>query len=42
MIPAFVRQLRYEDYFIKRELPPTAKPYREELSPGLAAGVSAG
>ena len=31
MIPAFLRQLRYEDYFIKRELPPTAKPYREEL-----------
>jgi fatty acid desaturase len=31
MIPAFLRQLRYEDYFLKRELPPTAKPYREEL-----------
>jgi fatty acid desaturase len=31
MIPAFLRQLRYEDYFIKRELPPTAKPYREDL-----------
>jgi fatty acid desaturase len=31
MIPAFLRQLRYEDYFVKRELPPTAKPYREEL-----------
>jgi fatty acid desaturase len=31
MIPAFLRQLRYEDYFIRRELPPTAKPYREEL-----------
>ena len=29
--PAFLRQLRYEDYFIKRELPPTAKPYREEF-----------
>ena len=28
MIPAFLRQLRYEDYFIKRELPPTARPYR--------------
>jgi fatty acid desaturase len=42
MIPAFVRQLRYEDYYVKRELPPTAKPYRGELSPGLAAGVSAG
>lgn len=31
MIPAFLRQLKYEDYFLKRELPPTAKPYREEL-----------
>jgi fatty acid desaturase len=31
MIPAFLRQLRYEDHFLKRELPPTAKPYREEL-----------
>lgn len=31
MVPAFLRQLRYEDYFLKRELPPTAKPYREEL-----------
>jgi hypothetical protein len=27
----FLRQLRYEDYFVKRELPATAKPYREEL-----------
>ena len=31
MVPAFLRQLRYEDYFIKRELPATAKPYREDL-----------
>ncbi|MBI4923482.1 MAG: fatty acid desaturase family protein [Devosia nanyangense] len=31
MVPAFLRQLRYEDYFVKRALPPTAKPYREEL-----------
>jgi fatty acid desaturase len=29
IIPAFVHQLRYEDYFIKRELPPTARPYRQ-------------
>lgn len=28
MIPAFLRQLRNEDYFLKRELPPTARPYR--------------
>ncbi|MFB9981316.1 fatty acid desaturase family protein [Mesorhizobium kowhaii] len=31
MIPAFLRQLRNEDYFVKRELPPTARPYREEF-----------
>ena len=31
MIPAFRRQLRNEDYFLRRELPPTAKPYREEF-----------
>jgi len=30
-IPAFLRQLRYEDYFVKRELPSTAKPYRDEF-----------
>ena len=31
MIPAFLRQLRYEDYYLRRELPPTARPYREDL-----------
>jgi fatty acid desaturase len=31
MIPAFMRQLRYEDFYVRRELPPTARPYREEL-----------
>jgi fatty acid desaturase len=31
MIPAFLRQLRYEDYFIKRELPATARPYRHAV-----------
>jgi fatty acid desaturase len=40
MMPAFWRQLRNEDYFLKRELPPTARPYREEfhaeLSPAAA------
>jgi fatty acid desaturase len=29
MVPAFLRQLRNEDYFLKRELPSTARPYRE-------------
>ncbi|MEO6012160.1 MAG: fatty acid desaturase family protein [Devosia sp.] len=31
MVPAFLRQLRYEDYFVRRNLPPTARPYRDEL-----------
>ena len=31
MVPAFLRQLRHEDYFVRRELPPTARPYREEF-----------
>ena len=29
--PVLLRQLRNEDCFLKRELPPTAKPYREEF-----------
>ena len=29
--PALKRQLRYEDFFVKRQLPPTAKPYRAEF-----------
>ncbi len=40
MVPAFLRQLRNEDYFLKRELPPTAKPYREEFhSESVAAAA---
>lgn len=31
MIPAFLRQLRNEDYFVKRDLPAGARPYREDL-----------
>lgn len=29
--PALKRQLRYEDYFLRRSLPASAKPYREDL-----------
>jgi fatty acid desaturase len=29
--PVLLRQLRYEDFYLKRELPPTAKPYRAEF-----------
>jgi fatty acid desaturase len=31
MIPVLLRQLRNEDFFLKRELPATARPYREDL-----------
>lgn len=31
MVPVLLRQLRSEEFFLKRELPPTAKPYREEF-----------
>jgi fatty acid desaturase len=31
MLPAWGRQLRGEDYFLVRKLPPTAKPYRPEF-----------
>lgn len=30
-LPVLKRQLAYEDFFLKRDLPPTAKPYREEF-----------
>ena len=29
--PVILRQLRYEDYYLKRDLPPTARPYREDF-----------
>lgn len=29
ILPVWMRQLKNEDYFLKRELPPTAKPYKE-------------
>jgi fatty acid desaturase len=40
MIPAFLRQLRNEDYFLKRELPPTARPYREEFHGDAVAAAA--
>ena len=29
--PVLLKQLRYEDYYLRRELPPVARPYREEF-----------
>src|SRR5208283_2445762 len=40
MIPAFIRQLRDEDYSIRRELPPTARPYR--AAPQLSSAGASG
>ncbi|PZQ95978.1 MAG: fatty acid desaturase [Cereibacter sphaeroides] len=40
MWPALLRQLRNEDYFLKRDLPPTARPYRGDFhlsAPSLVA-----
>jgi fatty acid desaturase len=40
MWPALKRQVAGEDYFLKRELPPSAKPYREDFHlyvPGMMA-----
>lgn len=31
MWPALKRQIRYEGFFLKRDFPPTAKPYREDF-----------
>lgn len=38
--PALKRQLRYEDHFVRRDLPATAKPYRADLHE-TALGVPA-
>ena len=37
MIPVWKRQMRGEDVFLVRELPPTAKPYRPDLHGQMAA-----
>ncbi len=37
MFPVLLRQLRNEEFFLKRELPPTARPYREDLHDLAAA-----
>jgi fatty acid desaturase len=31
VIPAVQRQIRSEEYYLRRDLPPSAKPYREDL-----------
>jgi len=41
MIPAWLRQLRGENYFLVRKLPDTAKPYRPELHGQVPAAAAA-
>ena len=41
MWPALKRQLRYEDFFLLRELPASARPYREDFH-SAALGAAAG
>ena len=44
MWPAIKRQILSEDYFLKRDLPPTAKPYREDFHqyvPGMMPPAAA-
>ncbi len=40
ILPILRRQLAYEDVFLKRDLPPTAKPYREDFH-AAALGAAA-
>ncbi|MBO6884935.1 MAG: fatty acid desaturase family protein [Marivita sp.] len=40
ILPVLRRQLAYEDVFLKRDLPPTAKPYREDFH-AAALGAAA-
>lgn len=42
MWPAIRRQLMNEDYFLRRELPPTAKPYREDFHTAALGAVRQG
>ena len=41
IVPAVIRQLKNERWFIKRELPLTAKPYRPEFHGDIMPGVPA-
>lgn len=41
IIPAVLHQLKNERWFIKRELPPSAKPYRPEFHGDIMPGVAA-
>jgi fatty acid desaturase len=40
ILPVLRRQLAYEDVFLKRDLPPTAKPYREDFHAAALGAVA--
>ena len=40
MVPALIRQLRNEEYFVRRELPSTARPYREGIIARRRSGAA--
>ncbi len=42
VIPVLKRQLAYEDFFLKRQLPGSAKPYREDLHAEALGSAAAG
>jgi fatty acid desaturase len=39
VLPVLWRQLRHEDAFLRRDLPPTARPYRPEFHADVSAGA---
>jgi fatty acid desaturase len=41
MWPTFVRQLKYEDYYLRRDLPATARPYRDAYHTAAPGAVPA-
>jgi hypothetical protein len=41
MVAAVMRQRREPGYYLKRQLPPTARPYREDLHAAVPERASA-
>lgn len=42
MVPAILRQRREPGYYLRKELPPTARPYREEFHTTVPERASMG
>ena len=41
MWPVLKKQLAWQDHFLKRDLPPTARPYREDFHLAALGGAAA-